>query len=198
MNMIFNWQSGPGLWQLAGQIVRLAIELGLHNDSVDPRISKEDIELHKRLWGIGLVIDREISLLLGRPLGITLNVSPNALANAHGTSEHSVMFCHLTIIEADIVTSLYTPTHHSPGEILMHASSIGRSLSDLQCRLATPPLSMASGMECVTLAKTHIIGMLFWRHLFNCQSLTFEQRQKTLRRGRFQLLVINFRVLTMR
>ncbi|WWC62255.1 uncharacterized protein I303_104851 [Kwoniella dejecticola CBS 10117] len=65
---------GPSVWYLSGVTLRLCIGMGLHRYAAGGAVrtlSKYDIEMRKRVFWSCYTIDRMISLLLGRPPGIS-------------------------------------------------------------------------------------------------------------------------------
>ena len=78
----------PGLWYIIGVAVRLAVDLGLHFEEIDPQLDcytmQSDTEevkvigrkqwtrdLRRRLWWCVYNFDRLVSTCVGRPFGIT-------------------------------------------------------------------------------------------------------------------------------
>lgn len=78
----------PGLWYIVGVAVRLAVDLGLHFEDVDPQLDGHAVhdeaensraigrrqwtrDLRRRLWWSVYTFDRLVSTCVGRPFGIT-------------------------------------------------------------------------------------------------------------------------------
>ncbi|KAI8870844.1 hypothetical protein GQ42DRAFT_121669, partial [Ramicandelaber brevisporus] len=62
-------------WVHSGLANRMAFEIGLHRDCesgqwIFPALAKSDIETRKFAWWGVYIVDRMISLILGRPLAI--------------------------------------------------------------------------------------------------------------------------------
>ncbi|KAG6816200.1 hypothetical protein H0H87_007749 [Tephrocybe sp. NHM501043] len=152
---LYTERQGRTLWRLAGSLVRLSIELGLHHDpttqfhpqrhtpgaSAPPptRIfTDEECQLRIRLWGIVLVHDRGTSILLGRPLAISPNDSStphptraqDRYANFSGHFEHSMP---VADIQADIINSLYAPKKNlTADDIMRNATRIINRMTDFR------------------------------------------------------------------
>lgn len=68
---------GPGAWAYVGQAMRLCIELGLHRRTKArglPKIcdlSLASLEMRKRVFWTAYCIDRQVSIILGRPFAIS-------------------------------------------------------------------------------------------------------------------------------
>lgn len=65
--------AAPGVWYVLGSALRLAIDLGLHQENtpkaektLDPLVVDE----RRRLWWCTYALDRQLGLYLGRPFGI--------------------------------------------------------------------------------------------------------------------------------
>ena len=84
--LILHWylfikRHGKALWRLVGNMVHLAIELGLHHNPREQgdTFTPEECQLRMRLWLICLVHDRETSIIFGQPLAVQradLNAPP--------------------------------------------------------------------------------------------------------------------------
>lgn len=78
----------PGLWYIVGVAVRLAVDLGLHSEEIDPQLDSHIVDLdsdssrsigrrqftrdlRRRLWWCVYALDRLVSTCVGRPFGIT-------------------------------------------------------------------------------------------------------------------------------
>lgn len=80
----------PGLWYIIGVAVRLAVDLGLHLEEIDPALDEQASyaepdeatarstgrklwmrDLRRRLWWCVYTFDRLVSTCVGRPFGIT-------------------------------------------------------------------------------------------------------------------------------
>lgn len=62
----------PGCWYLVGSALRLCIDLGLHNDSLNQQLKLDSFMLDKRrrLFWCTYALDRQICFYLTRPVGI--------------------------------------------------------------------------------------------------------------------------------
>ncbi|KAG6909994.1 hypothetical protein DXG01_013994 [Tephrocybe rancida] len=140
---LYTERQGRTLWRLAGSLVRLSIELGLHHDPTTQMhaqrhppgtapapptkiFTEEECQLRIRLWGIVLVHDRGTSILLGRPLAISPNDSSTphptrsaVRAGASDFSEHFEYSMPVADIQADIINSLYAPKQKQTSDDIM-------------------------------------------------------------------------------
>ncbi|WVR08413.1 hypothetical protein IAU60_005468 [Kwoniella sp. DSM 27419] len=64
---------GPSVWYLSGVTLRLCIGMGLHRSAARSmrNLTKYEVEMRKRVFWSCYTVDRMISLLLGRPPGIS-------------------------------------------------------------------------------------------------------------------------------
>ncbi|KAI2614671.1 fungal-specific transcription factor domain-containing protein [Hypoxylon fragiforme] len=60
----------PGAWTFVGEAMRLCIELGLHRQPRRPQLNMEG-EMDKRLFWTAYLLDRDISIAIGRPPSIS-------------------------------------------------------------------------------------------------------------------------------
>ncbi|KDR76395.1 hypothetical protein GALMADRAFT_481013 [Galerina marginata CBS 339.88] len=142
-------RQGRTLWRLAGTLVRLSIELGLHHDpttqiapDTNTHIFTEDeSQLRIRLWAIVMVHDRGTSILLGRPLAIAPSDSntpqPTRSKNKLFVdfSEHFEVSSPVADIQADIINSLYAPTRQAGDTIMRNATRIIKSMVGFRSNL---------------------------------------------------------------
>ncbi|KAH8146212.1 uncharacterized protein LAJ45_09654 [Morchella importuna] len=65
--------AAPGVWYVLGTALRLAIDLGLHQENT-PRAERTwdplTIDERRRLWWSTYALDRQLGLYLGRPFGV--------------------------------------------------------------------------------------------------------------------------------
>ncbi|KAI0151804.1 fungal-specific transcription factor domain-containing protein [Xylariaceae sp. FL1272] len=74
-------QLGPNTWFLVGTAARIAIGMGLHADSTYQALAVDEAERRKRLFFSIYMMDRVVSVALGRPFAIhddDIDVSPFA------------------------------------------------------------------------------------------------------------------------
>ncbi|KAI1262644.1 fungal-specific transcription factor domain-containing protein [Xylariaceae sp. FL1019] len=74
-------QLGPNTWFLVGTAARIAIGMGLHADSTYQTLAVDEAERRKRLFFSIYMMDRVVSVALGRPFAIhddDIDVSPFA------------------------------------------------------------------------------------------------------------------------
>ncbi|OAA54160.1 Transcription factor [Niveomyces insectorum RCEF 264] len=66
--------AGPSLWKLTGYALRQCTELGYHRDAkrLGSAVNGLQLELRKRAFWCAFAIDCSIAILLGRPLGLSL------------------------------------------------------------------------------------------------------------------------------
>ncbi|KAF2206250.1 hypothetical protein CERZMDRAFT_53539 [Cercospora zeae-maydis SCOH1-5] len=63
-------QSGPNTWFLVGTAARLAVGMGFHCEAAYQGLSKEDVARRKRLFFSIYMMDRLVSITLGRPFSL--------------------------------------------------------------------------------------------------------------------------------
>ncbi|KAF2769755.1 hypothetical protein EJ03DRAFT_87887 [Teratosphaeria nubilosa] len=109
---------GPGAWSFVGLAMRLAIDLGLHRRT---RGSQSGDERRRCVFWSAYCLDRQISIILGRPFAISdrdIDVelpvgshepaTPTALvATTSSAMECFIHICRLRIIESHIQQSIY-------------------------------------------------------------------------------------------
>lgn len=127
------------LWRLVGQLVRVAVELGLHHDPKmqQETFTPEECTLRINLWTSVMIHDRGTSVLLGRPCAIgedDFNTSWPTLVPGV-VSRHFVDSAPLNRIAADIIKSLYRPSVQSTDEIIGEARRILISMADFRTTL---------------------------------------------------------------
>ncbi len=61
---------GPGAWTYVGLAMRNCIEMGLHRRTMKKRSILEN-EMRKRIFWVCYCLDRQISIILGRPFAIS-------------------------------------------------------------------------------------------------------------------------------
>lgn len=151
---------GKALWRLVGNMVRLAIELGLHHDPSEQEgtFTFEEMQLRAQLWYICLVHDRGTSIMFGRPLAVQnadyrtpfpvrCMPSPGSVVNGNvngGGPSESLFFSEdfelskgLIDIQGEIVCSLLRPGKLTGEQLILHAVEIERLLEDW--RQSMPP-----------------------------------------------------------
>lgn len=62
---------GPGAWTYIGLAMRTCIDLGLHRRNPHRRVSILESEMRKRIFWTCYCLDRQISIILGRPFAIS-------------------------------------------------------------------------------------------------------------------------------
>jgi hypothetical protein len=62
---------GPGAWTYIGLAMRTCIDLGLHRRTPHKRYSILESEMRKRIFWTAYCLDRQISIILGRPFAIS-------------------------------------------------------------------------------------------------------------------------------
>ncbi|KAF8150568.1 fungal-specific transcription factor domain-containing protein, partial [Crassisporium funariophilum] len=143
---LYTERQGRTLWRLAGSLVRLAVELGLHHDPTpqfhpitnQPIFTEEESQLRIRLWGIILIHDRGTSILLGRPLAISPSDSntphPSRPKNIRFAefSEHFELSQPVADFQADIINSLYAPSRQAGDTIIRNATRIIKSMVEFR------------------------------------------------------------------
>ncbi|EJD49039.1 hypothetical protein AURDEDRAFT_112760 [Auricularia subglabra TFB-10046 SS5] len=198
---------GRSLWRLVGNMVRLAIELGLHHDPyLQPdTFTPEECKLRVRLWCTIMIHDRGTSILFGRPLAIAPadTTTPQPKHNSNGEQDFSDHFFYsfpIMEMQADIICSLYTPRPSAPEAKMRQAIRILKRME--QFRNDELPAEYAhyfSGTERwteqqkrsvvenvtadhgLTLLKFWIAKILLLRVLFKSRDLSFNYRSLALR-----------------
>ena len=196
---------------MVGNLVRLAIELGLHHDPTTQTqtFSEDECKLRIRLWATIMIHDRGTSILLGRQLGISPPDSnpprPTRTKNAQGYdfSEHFLLSAPVADIQADIVNSLYSPTRQGQEAILRSATRIIKSMVEFRKQLPEPykyyfggtenwtmdeRITLVKGItedQGLTLLKIGIARILLLRALFSSSELTYQHRRRALADGQF-------------
>ena len=210
---LFNIQRhGSGLWRIVGNLIRLAVDLGLHrNPSEQWMFSPKECQLRRRLWFICVEHDRNTSMLLGRPLGIQEadfnTLAPDRYLTGPGRepvalySEHFDLSLGLGRIQAEVVNSLYRSGELSGEQVVLCAIGIERSLE--QWRLKVPKhyrrlfvghshkriderrkLLTSVTPECgITMLKYGILRMCVLRSVFSNENVSAHLRYKTLHDG---------------
>ncbi|KAF8311076.1 hypothetical protein DL93DRAFT_2061475, partial [Clavulina sp. PMI_390] len=133
---------GKALWRLVGNLIRLAIELGLHHDpsEQDGTFTFKERQLRSQLWYICLVHDRGTSIMFGRPLAVQSadykTPFPHRAVVTGGDvkrqffSEDFDLSNGLCEIQGEIVCSLLRPGKLSGEQVIVHAINIERLLED--------------------------------------------------------------------
>ncbi|PMD60531.1 uncharacterized protein K444DRAFT_528507 [Hyaloscypha bicolor E] len=62
---------GPGAWTYIGLAMRTCIDLGLHRKTPVKKYPLLDVEMRKRIFWTCYCLDRQISIILGRPFAIS-------------------------------------------------------------------------------------------------------------------------------
>ena len=134
---------GKALWRLVGNLVRLAIELGLHHDPSEQAgtFTFEERQLRAQLWYICLVHDRGTSIMFGRPLAVQqadykIPFPTRCFPSPGGTeplsffSEDFDLSKGLMDIQGEIVNLLLRPGKLTGEQLILHAVEIERLLED--------------------------------------------------------------------
>lgn len=164
LTLVVLQRHGKALWRLVGNLVRLAIELGLHHDPSEQEgtFTFEERQLRSQLWYICLVHDRGTSIMFGRPLAVQISdyrtpfptrllqslTDPSLgglVGSGAGASDESVSFFSedfelskgLMDIQGEIVCLLLRPGKLTGEELILHAVEIERLLEDW--RQSMPP-----------------------------------------------------------
>lgn len=199
---------GRSLWRLVGNMVRLAVELGLHHDPWQQRqtFTEDECRLRVNLWLTILIHDRGTAILLGRPLAIapadTSTPRPRRLLrNSPDFSDHFYHSFPIMEIQADILCSLYTPASISPEAKMRQAIRILQRMEQWRTDdlppaeygyyFATPPgwsdkqkhdmVESITADHGLTLLKFWIAKILLLRVLFMSKDLSFSYRSLALR-----------------
>ena len=138
------------MWRIVGNMVRLAVELGLHHDPREQVIfTPEECQLRMRLWSICVTHDRDTSIIFGRPLAIQRadfnTPAPSRFVEIPGSSEPLALFSeHIDVssdlvhIQAEVINSLYRPGVLTGEQVVLRAIEVERSLE--QWRRKLPPV----------------------------------------------------------
>ncbi|KAL8287174.1 hypothetical protein RQP46_003626 [Phenoliferia psychrophenolica] len=136
----FRSSEAPSVWFLVGIVMRLCISLGLHRKLQPARarsVSPYVLQLRKRLFWSAYVLDRMMSLSLGRPTGISdrdidiempldidcvnPNPVPSAVTGACTSLTSAIHLINLKRIESAIQKQAYRvdrPATDSPDDLL--------------------------------------------------------------------------------
>ena len=105
---------GPGAWTFVGMAMRMCIELGLHRKTKNPLALKaEDEELRRRVFWSCYCLDRQVSIILGRPLAVSDRDIDQSLPStadeqySRDSTECFVHICRLRTIESQIQQAVY-------------------------------------------------------------------------------------------
>ncbi|KAH9045904.1 hypothetical protein EDB83DRAFT_2637995 [Lactarius deliciosus] len=160
--------TGRTLWHLVGNMVRLGIELGLNHDPTTQIIFDEsECQLRICLWGIVLIHDRSMSLLLGRPLAI----APYDMNTPHPQSGDTLMRYAMRIVK-----SMVKFRRHLPEKYKRYFGGT----ADWSVEEKTKVVQGITEDEGLTLLKIGIARILLLRALFSNTDLDFPQRHKAL------------------
>ncbi|KZP00658.1 hypothetical protein CALVIDRAFT_283840 [Calocera viscosa TUFC12733] len=195
---LYTERHGRTLWRLVGNLVRLAIELGLHHDPVDSgdTFDPDEIDDRRRLWWIVLVQDRGTSVLLGRPIGIGENDFNTKKPESELNFDIGLEITH---IQAQICDTLYRPGKISGEELFKFANEINTKL--VKMRDTLPPeyhfytrdtenwgdqqkmvlLANLSQEQGLTLLKYMIARIMLLRAIFTAEDISEHQRMRALR-----------------
>ncbi|KAK5173984.1 uncharacterized protein LTR77_001063 [Saxophila tyrrhenica] len=106
---------GPGAWSFVGMAMRMCIELGLHRKLKDTSCAvSKDKELRRRVFWSCYCLDRQVSIILGRPFAVSDHDVDQLLpAGVHEDDDSGesmacfVHICRLRIIESHIQQTVY-------------------------------------------------------------------------------------------
>lgn len=104
---------GPGAWSYVGMAMRMCIESGLHRQRVGFEGEDSDHEdLRRRVFWSCYCLDRQVSMILGRPFAVADRDIDAALPfgteqDAPGSMACFAHICRLRIIESHIQQSVY-------------------------------------------------------------------------------------------
>ncbi|KAG8970585.1 hypothetical protein FRC03_006714 [Tulasnella sp. 419] len=203
---LYTERHGRTLWRLVGNLVRLAVELGLHHDPSEQgsTFGPAECELRCRLWWIVMIHDRGTSVLLGRPLAIADQDFNTPVPNRFNATLFSEHFDHSSIlasIQGEIINALYRPGRHkqTSDQVLRHASRITKSLANFKTRLPESYLPFFEGAaswteqekiqlvtnvtedQGLTLLKYGIARILLLRALFTSSQVNADARRRALK-----------------
>ncbi|KDQ20570.1 hypothetical protein BOTBODRAFT_50643 [Botryobasidium botryosum FD-172 SS1] len=200
---LYTERHGRTLWRLVGNLVRLAVELGLHHDPIEQNIfTPAECQHRLRLWWIVLTHDRGTSVLLGRPLAIADTEYSAPTPSRDDPSAFSEHFDHstfLTQIQGEIVNGLYRPKKQSGDQIVRVASKIEKLFSVFRQNLPPSYRHLFTGTthwtqsqrvnlvtsltedQGLTVLKYGISRILLLRALFSSKELTSDVRLRALK-----------------
>jgi hypothetical protein len=178
----------------------LAVELGLHHNPL-PLIStgqftEDECQHRLQLWSIVISIDRETSIICGRPLSITPSdidapwVDPTRL---DGLSSHFIAAHFISQIQADIVSLGYAPLRRDRslmveplGTLLRRIDKFDHGLpQSYESYFATNPeagfpASSLTDDQALSLSKLSLTRILLLRVLFNSETVSYNTRRRSL------------------
>ncbi|KAH6677710.1 fungal-specific transcription factor domain-containing protein [Halenospora varia] len=100
---------GPGAWTYIGLAMRSCIDLGLHRRTLAKRYPLLEVEIRKRIFWTCYSLDRQISIILGRPFAIS---DKDIDAELPLDVNESVL--DFTTLEAALALSNTTPPNQAP------------------------------------------------------------------------------------
>ncbi|KAI1869750.1 uncharacterized protein JN550_005731 [Neoarthrinium moseri] len=147
-------QLGPNTWFLVGMAARIAIGMGIHSSSTYKAFTVDEAERRKRLFFSIYMMDRVVSVALGRPFALhddDIDVSPFA----------------------DVDDDDITPTGIRPRQSLqlslmavpLHILALRRIASKIASQVYSPRLSSSppSPLECEATVRTLHEELISWR-----------------------------------
>lgn len=101
--------TGPGAWTYIGLAMRTCIDLGLHRRTPTNKYSILELEMRKRIFWTCYCLDRQISIILGRPFSISDQDIDTELPLDIDESVHDT-----AVLEAALAASDSTPKGQAP------------------------------------------------------------------------------------
>jgi len=101
--------TGPGAWTYIGLAMRTCIDLGLHRRTPVNKYSILELEMRKRIFWTCYCLDRQISIILGRPFSISDQDIDAELPLDIDESVHNI-----AVFEAALAASDSTPNDQAP------------------------------------------------------------------------------------
>ncbi|KAF8317098.1 hypothetical protein DL93DRAFT_2154390 [Clavulina sp. PMI_390] len=204
---LFTENHGKDTWRLVGNLVRLAVELGLHHDPREQpnTFSADEVQLRTRLWYIVLAHDRDASVMFGRPLAIQradFNAPPPSRVSEQEVevfAEHFELSSELLHIQGDFVNSLYRPGKLTGEQVVLRAIEVERSLEQWRKKLPEEYAQFMGGSlglgreakiavvptivtppRALTMLKYSILRLFLLRSVFNNNVVSAHVRHKAL------------------
>lgn len=200
---MFKQSSDRTLWRLVGRLVRLSIEIGLHHNPLPliatGKLTGDECQLRIRLWSIVMSIDRETSIISGRPLSISPSdidtPSPSALDSIFptDTSPYFISSHFIAQIQADVVKVSYTSSFQEAnlkeeflGTLLGQINNFNSGLPQIYTSffgVASIERKSASSLtadQALSLSKLSLTRILLLRIFFNSETVSYNIRRRSL------------------
>ncbi|OQD70950.1 hypothetical protein PENPOL_c001G04695 [Penicillium polonicum] len=110
--------SNLGSWHIIGLAIRHAVEMGLHRNFRDSRVrqlNKDDLNLRNRVFWSAYILDRAVSLTLGRPFALAEHEIDVPVHDSQKYQSFTHM-CHLRRLESRIHREIFGADVHEASD----------------------------------------------------------------------------------